>query len=72
MIKLKRRVWFIIETEKMLYIYLEGMNITKFTPITVDKFGITYEAIEQRIAQGMTWNGLPIPTTSSIGGERVS
>ena len=43
-----------IEIEKVLYIYLDGMNTTKLTPIIVDKFGITYEAMKQRVAQGMT------------------
>ena len=53
-----------IEKEKVLYMFL-------------DKFGVTYKAMKQRIAQGMTWQGLPIPKltpkiASSIGGEYVS
>ena len=48
----------------------------KLTPIFLEKFGITYKPMEQTIAQGVTWQGLPIPelapkTTSSIGGEDV-
>ena len=43
-----------IEMEKVLYIYLDGMKTTNLTPITVDKFKITHEAIDQRVAQGMT------------------
>ena len=49
----------------------------KLTPIFLYKFGITYKPMEQRIAQGMTHQGFPIPelapkTTSSIGGEHVN
>ena len=58
--------------------YLQEMNTMKSIPSIVDKFGIIYEPMEERMAQGMTWHGLPIPelvprTTSSIsmGGERV-
>ena len=66
-----------IQAEKVLYLYLQGMNMVKITPSIVDKFGITYEPMEERTIQGMTWHGLPIleltpKTTSSIGGERVS
>ena len=50
-----------IEVEKVLYIYLQRMNTTKITPSIVDKFGIIYEPMEERMAQGMTWHGLPIP-----------
>ena len=32
-----------IETEKVLYVYLEGLLTMKFTLIFLDKFGITYE-----------------------------
>ena len=66
----------IIETEKVLYVYLQGMNTMKTTPSTVDKFRIIYEPMEEEMAQEMTWHGLPIlelapRTTSSIsmGGE---
>ena len=50
--------------------------MTKLTPITIDKYGITYEAMDQRVAQGMTWYGFPIAelalkTDSFIGGERM-
>ena len=60
-----------IEMEKVIYVYLQGMNIVKITPSIVDKFGIVYEPMEEMMAQGMTWHGLPIPelaprTTSSI------
>ena len=65
--------------EKVLYVYLQGMNTTKITPSIVDKFGIIYEPMEERMAQGMTWHGLPIPelvpriaSSISMGGERVS
>ena len=60
----------------MLYVYLQGMNTTKITPSIVDKFGIIYEPMEERMAQGMTWHGLPIPelapriaSSISMGGE---
>ena len=66
-----------IETEKVLYVYLQGMNTMKITPSIVDKFGIIYEPMEERMAQGMTWHGFPIPelaprVASSIGGEHES
>ena len=66
-----------IEVKKVLYMYLQGMNIMKITPSIVDKFGIIYEPMEERMAQGMTWQGVPIlelapKIASSIGGERVS
>ena len=43
-----------IEVEKVLYVYLQGMNTMKITPSIVDKFGIVYEPMEERMAQGMT------------------
>ena len=60
-----------IEVEKVLYMHLQGMSTMKITPNILDKFGIIYEPMEERIAQGMTGHGLPIPelapkTTSSI------
>ena len=65
-----------IETEKVLYVYLQGMNTTKITPSIVVKFGIIYDPMEERMAQGMTWYRLPIfelaPRTASsisMGGE---
>ena len=65
-----------IEIEKVLYVYLQGMNTMKIIPSIVEKFGMVYEPMEERMAQGMTWHGLPISklaprTTSSIlmGGE---
>ena len=66
-----------IEDEKVLYVYLQGMNTVKITPSIVDKFGIIYKPMEERMSQRMTWHGLPIPklvpkTSSSIGGEQVS
>ena len=43
----------------------------------MDKFGITYEPMEEIMAQGMIWHGLPIlelarRTALSIEGDRVS
>ena len=65
-----------IEAEKVLYVYLQGMNTMKITPSIVDKFKIIYEPMEERMAQGMTWHGLPIPelapriaSSISMGGE---
>ena len=34
-----------IEMEKVLYVYLQGMNTMKITPSIVDKFGIIYESM---------------------------
>ena len=55
------------------------MNTMKIIPNILDKFVIMYEPMEERMAQGMTWHGLPIlelvPRVSSsisIGGEQVS
>ena len=42
-----------IEVEKVLYVYLERMNTMKITPNIVDKFGITYETMEEIMAHGM-------------------
>ena len=56
--------------------YLQGMNTMKIIPSIVDKFGIVYEPMEERMAQGMTWHGLPIPelapriaSSKLMGGE---
>ena len=49
-----------IETEKVLYVYLKGLQTMKLTPIFLDKFGIAYEPMEQKIVKGMTWQELPI------------
>ena len=43
-----------IEKEKVLYVYLEVLLTMKWTQIFLDKFGITYKPMEQRMAQGMT------------------
>ena len=43
-----------IEPEKVLYVYLQGMNTSKVTPSIVDKFGIVYEPMEERKVQAMT------------------
>ena len=43
-----------IKMEKVLYVYLKGLSSMKLTPIFIDKFGITYEPMEQRVAQGTT------------------
>ena len=37
-----------IEPEKVLYVYLQGMNTSKITPSIADKFGIIYEPMEER------------------------
>ena len=41
-----------IESRKVLYVYLQGMNTMKITPSIVDKFGIIYEPMEEGMAQG--------------------
>ena len=66
-----------IEIEKVLYAYLEGMFKMKLKFVFLDNLQITYEPMEQRIAPGMTWQGLSDlelapKTASSIGGEHVS
>ena len=38
-----------IEIEKVFYVYLEGLLTMKMKPIFLDKFGITYDPMEQRI-----------------------
>ena len=43
-----------MEVEKVLYMYLQGMNTVKITPSIVDKFEIVYEPMEERMAQGIT------------------
>ena len=60
----------------MLYVYLQGMNTMKITPSIVDKFGIVYKPMEERMAQRMTWHELPIlelvpriASSISMGGE---
>ena len=62
----------IIHEEKLLYIYLEGTNTLKINPVFLDKFGVLYEPMEQRVVRSLSWQGLPIPKlapkpTSSIG-----
>ena len=61
-----------IEVEKVLYVYLQGMNTMKITPSIVDKFGIIYEPMEERMAQEMTWHGLPIPELASSTASSIS
>ena len=43
-----------IEIDKVLYMYYKGMFTMELTSIFLDKFGITYEPMEQRIALGIT------------------
>ena len=61
-----------IEMEKVLYIYLDGMNTTRLTPITIDKFGITYETMEQRVVEGIIWHGLLIPELAPRAASSMS
>ena len=43
-----------IQTEKTLYVYLEGMLTMCPQAIFVDKFGVKYKIMEPRLAQSMT------------------
>ena len=61
-----------IHEEKLLYIYLEGTNTLKLNPVFLDKYGVLYEPMEQRVVRSLSWKGLPIlelapKPTSSIG-----
>ena len=61
-----------IHKEKLLYIYLEGTNTLKINLVFLDKFGVLYEPMEQRVVRSLSWQGLPIlelapKPTSSIG-----
>ena len=65
------------QMNKTLYVYLEGTLTMCPQAIFVDKFGVKYEVMEQRLVQSMTWQGFPIPdlaskTASSMGNDRVS
>ncbi|MCO5553329.1 hypothetical protein L7F22_006850 [Adiantum nelumboides] len=66
-----------IHNEKMMYVFLEGLLSMTTAPLYVDKYGIKYELMERRVAQGLTWQGLPIPElapgfASSIGAGVIS
>ena len=66
-----------IQTDKTLYVYLEGMLTMCPQAIFVDKFGVKYKIMEQRLALSVNWKEFPVPdlapkTASSMGGDRVS
>ncbi|MCO5560573.1 hypothetical protein L7F22_014188 [Adiantum nelumboides] len=66
-----------IHNEKMSYVFVDGLLSMAVAPLYVDKYGIRYELMEQRAAQGLTWQGLPIPelapgSGSSIGAGVIS
>ena len=61
-----------IQEEKTLYVYLEGTNIMRLNPIFLDKNGVLYEPMEQRLVWSFSWQGLlnlefSPRTNSSIG-----
>ena len=61
-----------IQEEKMLYIYLEETNTLMLNPVFLDKYGVLYKPMEQRVVHSLSWHGLPIlelasKPTSSIG-----
>ena len=66
-----------IHEEKLLYIYLKGTNTLNLNPVFLDKFGVLYEPMEQRVVHSLSWQGLPIlkvslKPTSSIGNGILS
>ena len=50
-----------IQEHKVLYIYLRDWQAMSLKPMFVDKFAVNYEHMEDRVAQDLTWHGLPIP-----------